>query len=92
MEEISVGVMDTSDACVKEILSTVFGMRTHVPEEHAIDFKYVLYTYNGTLVVCTHDISLKYGDRDIIEGAIPSGTYRTLFDGTKVCVYQLEVE
>ena len=90
MEEIVVGVIGTSNAGVEEVLSTVFAARTHVPEEEAIDFKYVVASRNDVIYVCTHDISIKFGDLDILMSALHGDTQVQLFDNYKVSVYHLD--
>lgn len=90
--DISVGVINTEHATIGDVLTTLFAIRTHMPQDHAIDFKYVIHDDGINIIVCTDNILLS-GENDInsILSAIPSGTTRTLYDGTVVTVYQLEV-
>lgn len=92
MEEIHVGVIDTRGVSPVSLLANIFALRTHVPEDEQVDFKYIMDVRGDTLLIGTHDISLKFGDMDIIQEAIPSGSCVQLFNGNTVTVWHLEVE
>lgn len=93
MEKVIV-VVTIDGASVSEVLSEIFALRTHVPKDSVVDLKYVLgfIPEQDVLILGTHNILLSdENDIHTILSTIPSGSYRTLDDGTRVVVNHIEV-
>lgn len=87
---IDISVISTRNNTIGEVVAWLFAVRSQ-PEGMARDYKHLVWDEGDTLIVATEPVSLTVADVDSLTRIAPSGSYRTLLNGTKVCVWQEDI-